>query len=82
MNLSPVKEKHLKAWTGLKAGSPFDHVANQEAVRRIEQEYHDKGYYFVKVELVKGSKSWRTRSRFSNQRRPQSSGQRTNVRGQ
>ena len=56
MNLAPVKEKHLKAWTGLKAGSPFDHVANQEAVRRIEQEYHDKGYYFVKVELVKGSK--------------------------
>lgn len=56
MNLSPVKEKHLKAWTGLKAGSPFDHVANQEAVRRIEQEYRDKGYYFVKVELVKGSK--------------------------
>jgi outer membrane protein insertion porin family len=56
MNLSAVKEKHLKAWTGLKAGSPFDHVANQEAVRRIEQEYHDKGYYFVKVELVKGSK--------------------------
>ncbi|MFO1001027.1 MAG: POTRA domain-containing protein [Planctomycetaceae bacterium] len=56
MNLSAVKEKHLKAWTGLKAGSPFDHVANQEAVRRIEQEYHDKGYYFVKVELVKGGK--------------------------
>jgi outer membrane protein insertion porin family len=49
-----IKLKHLKAWTGLKAGSPFDHVANREAVHRIEQEYKDKGYYFVKVDLVKG----------------------------
>ncbi len=49
-----IKLKHLKAWTGLKAGSPFDHVANREAVHRIEQEYKDKGYYFIKVELVKG----------------------------
>jgi len=49
-----IKLKHLKAWTGLKAGSPFDHVANREAVHRIEQEYKDKGYYFVKVELAKG----------------------------
>lgn len=51
-----VKLKHLEAWTGLKAGSPFDYVANQEAVRRIEQEYRDKGYYFVKVTLTSGSK--------------------------
>lgn len=49
-----VKLKHLKAWTGLKAGSPFDYIANQEAVRRIEQEYKDKGYYFVEVTLTKG----------------------------
>ncbi len=49
-----VKLKHLKAWTGLKAGSPFDYIANQEAVRRIEQEYKDKGYYFVEVQLTKG----------------------------
>ncbi len=49
-----VKLKHLKAWTGLKAGSPFDHVANREAVHRIEQEYKDKGYFFVDVQLVKG----------------------------
>ena len=49
-----IKLKHLKAWTGLKAGSPFDHIANREAVHRIEQEYKDKGYYFVKVQLVKG----------------------------
>ncbi len=51
-----IKLKHLQAWTGLKAGSPFDYVANQEAVRRIEQEYRDKGYYFVKVTLSKGAK--------------------------
>ncbi len=51
-----IKLKHLEAWTGLKAGSPFDYVANQEAVRRIEQEYRDKGYFFVKVTLSKGSK--------------------------
>ncbi|MEY3176072.1 MAG: outer membrane protein assembly factor BamA precursor [Planctomycetota bacterium] len=51
-----IKLKHLEAWTGLKAGSPFDYVANQEAVRRIEQEYRDKGYFFVKVTLTKGSK--------------------------
>ena len=51
-----IKLKHLEAWTGLKAGSPFDYVANQEAVRRIEQEYKDKGYYFVEVKLVKGGK--------------------------
>jgi outer membrane protein insertion porin family len=50
-----IKLKYLEAWTGLKAGSPFDYVANQEAVRRIEQEYRDKGYYFVKVTLTKGS---------------------------
>ncbi len=49
-----IKLKHLTAWTGLKAGSPFDARANQEAVNRIEQEYKDKGYYFAKVSLLKG----------------------------
>ncbi len=49
-----IKLKHLKAWTGLKAGSPFDARANHEAVNRIASEYKDKGYYFVKVELIKG----------------------------
>ncbi|MFN9719414.1 MAG: outer membrane protein assembly factor, partial [Planctomycetota bacterium] len=50
-----VKDKHLKAWTGLKEGSPYDPLANREAVDRIEQEYRDKGYYFVKAELIKGN---------------------------
>ncbi len=49
-----VKTKYLVAWTGLKVGSPFDHYANREAVSRIEREYKEKGYYFIKVNLVKG----------------------------
>lgn len=49
-----IKTKHLKAWTGLKAGSPFEARGNKEAVNRIEREYKDKGYYFVKVDLIKG----------------------------
>lgn len=51
-----VKKKYLEAWTGLKAGSPFDHRANHEAVERIIQEYKEKGFYFVKVTLEKGGK--------------------------
>ncbi len=46
--------KELASWTGLKVGSPFDHIANREAVHRIEQEYKEKGYFFVKVELQRG----------------------------
>lgn len=49
-----VKTKYLTAWTGLKVGSPFDHIANREAVHRIEQEYKEKGYFFVKASLEKG----------------------------
>ena len=49
-----IKTKMLAAWTGLKEGSPFDHIANRDAVNRIEQEYKEKGYYFVKVVLEKG----------------------------
>lgn len=46
--------KEVRSWTGLKQGSPFDHVANQEAVRRIEQEYKQKGYFFASATLAKG----------------------------
>ncbi len=49
-----VKDKHLVSWTGLKAGSPFDHMANEQAVMRIEQEYREKGFYHVRVKLQKG----------------------------
>ena len=46
--------KELASWTGLKVGSPFDHIANREAVFRIEQEYKEKGHFFVQVKLEKG----------------------------
>lgn len=46
--------KELASWTGLKVGSPFDHIANREAVYRIEQEYKEKGHFFVQVKLEKG----------------------------
>lgn len=49
-----VKTKYLTAWTGLKVGSPFDHIANREAVHRIESEYKEKGFFFVKATLEKG----------------------------
>jgi outer membrane protein insertion porin family len=52
-----VKTKKLVAWTGLKVGSPFDYVANREAVHRIEQEYREKGYHFVQVKLSKGGEA-------------------------
>jgi outer membrane protein insertion porin family len=51
-----VKLKYLEAWTGLKAGSPFDHRANQDAVDRIIEEYKEKGFYFIEVTLEKGGK--------------------------
>ncbi|MEX1230070.1 MAG: BamA/TamA family outer membrane protein [Planctomycetaceae bacterium] len=49
-----IKTKHLLALTGLKEGAPFDVSANLECVRRIENHYREKGYYFRKVKLVKG----------------------------
>ena len=54
INPNRVTQKLVQSWTGLKAGSPFDPMANQEAVHRIEQEYRQKGYFFVKVRLLKG----------------------------
>jgi outer membrane protein insertion porin family len=50
-----VKTKQLVAWTGLKVGSPYDYIANREAVHRLEQEYKDKGFYFVRVSLQQGN---------------------------
>lgn len=54
IGLKKVKLKEVESWTGLKVGAPFDHVANKEAERRIEQEYKEKGFFFAKVDLVKG----------------------------
>lgn len=53
--IKKLKLKELASWTGLKVGSPFDHRANQDAVHRIEQEYKERGFFFAKVELIKGN---------------------------
>ncbi len=54
LGLKKLKRKELVAWTGLKVGSPFDVGSNKEAVHRIEQEYKERGYFHVRVELEKG----------------------------
>lgn len=54
LGVEKLKVKELASWTGLKVGSPFDHRANREAVNRIEQEYKERGFFFVKVALEKG----------------------------
>ncbi len=54
IGLNKVKRKEVVSWTGLKVGSPFDHVANREAAHRIEQEYKEKGFFFAKATLEKG----------------------------
>lgn len=52
-----LKEKQLASWTGLKVGSPFDHLQNREAAQRIQQEYKERGFYFAEVTLLSGSKA-------------------------
>lgn len=49
-----IKTKVLTQITNIKTGSPFDVSANRESARRIEAEYHKKGYAFATVELEKG----------------------------
>jgi len=49
-----VKTRVLEAQVGLRAGSPFSVAINKEAVRKIEQYYHEKGYPETVVELEKG----------------------------
>src|SRR5690606_38961574 len=52
-----IKDKHLAALTGLKIDSPYDPHTNIEASRRIEAHYHDKGFIFATVSLLKGDKA-------------------------
>ena len=49
-----LKRKELESWTGLKVGSPFDHIQNKEATTRIVQEYKERGFFFAKAKLVSG----------------------------
>ncbi|MFN9201173.1 MAG: outer membrane protein assembly factor [Planctomycetaceae bacterium] len=46
--------KHLGDLTGLKTGSGFDVGTNQEAARRIESYFQEKGYIYAKVTLEEG----------------------------
>lgn len=50
-----MKTKVLAGITGLKAGSPFHVASNRESARRMEARYHEKGYSFAQVKLLKGS---------------------------
>ncbi|MDA1014124.1 MAG: BamA/TamA family outer membrane protein [Planctomycetota bacterium] len=49
-----LKTKVLTGITGLKVGSPFQVAANRESARRMESRYHEKGYTFAQVKLLKG----------------------------
>ncbi|MFO0918623.1 MAG: BamA/TamA family outer membrane protein [Planctomycetaceae bacterium] len=52
--LMKTEEEKLAALTGLKKGAPYDISGNRDCARRIEKMYHEKGYAFATVELVKG----------------------------
>lgn len=50
-----IKQEKLESLTNLKVGSsPYDVSANRECARRIEELYHEKGFAFATVELVRG----------------------------
>lgn len=50
-----VKQKVLDSMTQLKPGSPFDVSSNRECAHRIEEYYHEKGFAFATVDLVRGA---------------------------
>lgn len=49
-----LKTRILEAQVGLKPGSPYSIAINKEAVRKLEQFYHEKGFPESTVELEKG----------------------------
>lgn len=49
-----IKTKKLEDLIGLKAGGAYDVSINREALRRIEDHYHEKGYTFAQVSLARG----------------------------
>ncbi len=53
---SAIKLKTLKKESGLKAGDAFDTYSVEEARRRLEDYYHEKGYSRARVTLVEGGK--------------------------
>lgn len=50
-----ISTKRLEAITQLTEGHAYDVASNRECARRIEEEYHRKGYPFAKVTLLKGN---------------------------
>ncbi len=49
-----ISTEKLEKLTGLKPGDPLDISLNQRLARRIEEEYHKKGFPYAKVTLAKG----------------------------
>jgi len=50
-------EKQLAKETGLKAGDPLDTWQVEEAQRRLEKFYHDKGFPNARVTIIEGNKT-------------------------
>ena len=50
-------EKRLAKETGLKAGDPLDTWQVDEAQRRLEQFYHEKGFPHARVTVIEGNKT-------------------------
>ena len=54
---SQVKAKTIKKQTDLKAGDPLDPFAVEEARRKLESYYHEKGYSQSRVTLLEGNRT-------------------------
>lgn len=52
-----LKAKTLKKQTDLKAGDPLDPFAVEEARRKLESYYHEKGYSKARVTLLEGNRA-------------------------
>jgi len=51
-----INDKKLQTETELKKGDPLDPVSVEDARRKIEDLYHDKGFSKIRVTVIEGSK--------------------------
>jgi outer membrane protein insertion porin family len=51
-----IKDKKLQSETELKKGDPLDPVSVEDARRKIEELYHDKGFSKARVTVIEGIK--------------------------
>jgi outer membrane protein insertion porin family len=51
-----IKDKKLQSETELKKGDPLDPVSVEDARRKIEDLYHDKGFSKIRVTVIEGNK--------------------------